>query len=222
MNFPDHLIDSLWSWVAFAAWLPLFFYAAIKAPWKRLLNQPEISNLWLGMIVLLSFVWQLRAGVKPGLSLHLLGVNLFALCFGWELALIGLSLVLFAATLNGDSGYLAFGVNAWLLVIFPLSFSVGFTRVIQKKLPANFFVFIFLNGFAGAALCVILVGFLSSVALALLEVYATGYLFEEYFPYFVLLAFSEAWITGMLVTLFAVYQPGWMVSFDDERYLKEK
>ncbi|WP_354684875.1 hypothetical protein [Cupriavidus necator] len=36
----------------------------------------------------------------------------------------------------------------------------------------------------------------------------------------VILAFGEAFLTGMLVAVFVVYRPQWVVTFRDEEYLK--
>jgi uncharacterized membrane protein len=36
----------------------------------------------------------MKAGVKPGLNLHLLGATMFTLMFGRQLAIVGFSLVL--------------------------------------------------------------------------------------------------------------------------------
>jgi len=41
-------------------------------------------------------------------------------------------------------------------------------------------------------------------------------------PVLLMLAFGEATLTGMLATLMAVYRPGWIHSFSDERYLAHK
>jgi len=38
--------------------------------------------------------------------------------------------------------------------------------------------------------------------------------------YLVYLSFGEATISGMLMTLFVVYRPSWVATFDDSRYLQ--
>ena len=75
MNLPDTLLDEGWYWAAWAVWLPLFARSLLRAPWT-LLKESEQLNVWLGMIVVLTLLWSLKAGVKPGLSLHLLGLSL--------------------------------------------------------------------------------------------------------------------------------------------------
>lgn len=221
MNLTDNLLGETWYWVAWAIWLPLFARSVWRAPWRRL-GDSEQSNLWLGMVVLLVLLWSLKAGVKPGLTLHLLGANVFTLAFGPHLAFVGLSLVTLGITLNGAAGSFAYGINALLLAGFSVFLSYQLFRTFSNALPKHFFVYIFINGFLGAALVIIGVGLASSLLLGGAGVYAWDYLFEEYFPYYFLLAFSEAWLSGMLVTLFVVYRPQWMVSFDDSRYLSGK
>jgi uncharacterized membrane protein len=34
--------------------------------------------------------------------------------------------------------------------------------------------------------------------------------------------FPEAFVTGMLITIFVVYHPDWVKTFDDDRYIKGK
>jgi uncharacterized membrane protein len=45
---------------------------------------------------------------------------------------------------------------------------------------------------------------------------------SEYLPYFVLLGFSEAWLSGMLSTLFAVYRPELLADFEDAQFFGRK
>lgn len=210
-----------WYWAAWIAWLLLFARSFWQAPWARL-KDGELLNVWLGMIVLLTLVWSLKAGVKPGLSFHLLGTTVFTLSFGPHLAFIGLSLVTLGITVNGDAGPFAYAANALLLAGLSVALSQIFFCMLRDLLPKHFFVYIFVNGFLGAALTVIGVGFGATALLAIVGAYEWGYLISEYFPYFLLLAFSEAWLSGMLMTLFVVYRPEWVVSFDDSSYLVGK
>lgn len=221
MNLPDTLLGEGWYWAAWGVWLPLFVRSVRRASWSRL-KESEHLNLWLGMIVLLTLLWSLKAGVKPGLSLHLLGATVFTLSFGPALAFIGLSLVAAAVTFNTDGGWLAYAANTVLAAGVGIGFSQFFFRILSAVLPRHFFVYIFVNGFFGAALTVLAVGFVSSVTLAIAGAYEWDYLFSEYFPYFLLLGFAEAWLSGMVMTLFVVYRPGWVATFDDERYLANK
>ncbi len=221
MNLPDNLLGEEWYWAAWAVWLLFFARSVLKAPWARL-KSPELLNVWLGMVVLLTLVWSLKAGVKPGLGFHLLGATVLTLSFGPHLAFIALSLVTAGITLNGAAGVEAFALNALLLGGLGVVFSQFLYRLLVDALPKNFFVYVFVNGFLGAALTVMGVGLCITVFMALAGVYSWDYLLAEYLPYFLLLGFSEAWLSGMLMTLFVVYRPSWVVTFDDSCYLANK
>lgn len=221
MNLTDNLLGEAWYWVAWAIWLPCFAFSVWAAPWGRL-KVSEQSNLWLGMIVLLTLLWSLKAGVKPGLTLHLLGANLFTLAFGPHLAFVGLCLVLLGVTLNGAAGHFAYALNALLLAGCGVFLSHFLFRIFSSFLPRHFFVYVFINSFISSAIVVVLIGVVSTALLSVAQVYEISYLFDEYLPYFLLLAFSEAWLSGMLMTLFVIYRPQWVSSFEDSRYLSGK
>lgn len=221
MNLTDTLLDEAWYWAAWAVWLPLFVRSVLRAPWARLKDSEQL-NVWLGMVVLLTLIWSLKAGVKPGLAFHLLGATVFTLSFGPQLAFVGLSLVTLGITLDGAAGPFAYALNALLLAGVGVAVSQGLYRLFSGLFPRHFFVYIFVNGFLGAALTIIGVGLAASVLLALAGAYSWDYLFDDYFPYFLLLGFSEAWLSGMIMTLFVVYRPNWVLTFDDSRYLTGK
>lgn len=221
MNLPDTLLGEGWYWAAWAVWLPLFARSLLRAPWT-LLKESEQLNVWLGMIVVLTLLWSLKAGVKPGLSLHLLGATVFTLSFGPHLAFVGLSLVVLAITLNGEAGYFGFAVNALLMAGIGVMTSQAVHRLVLGFLPRHFFIYVFINGFLGSFLTVCAVGVAAACLLAMAGAYEWDYLASEYLPFLILLGFSEAWLSGMLMTLFVIYRPDWVVTFDDSIYLANK
>ncbi|MBP5988319.1 MAG: energy-coupling factor ABC transporter permease [Azonexus sp.] len=221
MNLTDNLLGDGWYWAAWAVWVPLFARSVLRSPWRRLADSTQM-NVWLGLVVVLTLVWSLKAGVKPGLDLHLLGATLFTLSFGPHLAFVGLSLVTAGITLNGAAGQFSFAANALMMAGVSVALSQIYYRISAAILPRHFFVYIFVNGFFCAALTIISFGFFATALLALSGAYAWDYLMSEYFPYFLLLGFSEAWLSGMVVTLFVVYRPGWVGTFEDSRYLAGK
>ena len=221
MNLPDTLLDEGWYWAAWAVWLPLFARSLLRAPWALLKESVQL-NVWLGMVVLLTLMWSLKAGVKPGLSLHLLGATVFTLSFGPHLAFVGLSLVLLGITLNGEAGYFAFALNALLMAGVGVIISQAVHRLVLRFLPRHVFIYVFINGFLGSFLTVLGVGIAAACLLAVAGAYEWDYLASEYLAYFILLGFSEAWLSGMLMTLFVIYRPDWVVTFDDSSYLANK
>lgn len=221
MNLTDNLLGDGWYWAAWAVWVPLFVRSVWRSPWRRLADSTQL-NVWLGMIVVLTLVWSLKAGVKPGLDLHMLGATLFTLSFGPPLAFVGLCLVAAGITLNGAADLFPFAANALMTAGIGVGLSQLCYRVFSRIFPRHFFVYIFANGFFGAALTIIGVGLCSTLLLAVAGAYQFEYLMGEYLPYFLLLAFSEAWLSGMVITLFVVYRPDWVGTFEDSRYLAGK
>lgn len=221
MNLTDNLLGETWYWAAWLVWLPLFAHSLWRAPWKRLADS-EQSNLWLGMIVALVLVWNLKASAQPGLSLHLLGANVFTLAFGPHLALIGLSIVLLCISLNDGGAWFAYAANALVLIGVGVALSHGLFRFLTARLPRQYFIYIFVNAFLCGGLVILGVGLASTLLLGLGDAYPLRYLIDEYLPYFLLLAFSEAWLSGGVLTLFVIYRPQWVGSFDDAHYLFHK
>ena len=217
MNLPDGLIDGYWTVLAWCLFAIAASLAARRAPWHVLTDSRRL-NAFLAMIVGLILLWHLKAVIKPGLALHLLGATVFTLCFGWALAFIGLCAVLAGVTLNRAAGFEAFAVNALLMAGVGVLTSHWLHRLVDRVLPRHLFVYIFCKGFFASALAVMAVGVVSCMLLVLAGAYDSDYLTSEYLPYFLLLGFSEAWLSGMLSTLFAVYRPELLADFEDAQF----
>ena len=129
--------------------------------------------------VLLILVWSMKAGVQPGLKMHLVGANLFALCVGPGLAFIGLNFVLHGVTLNAGNAIFPFAFEALLVGGSGVLFGHLFSRLVARFCPAHFFVYIFLNGFFGSAFSVLALGALSTAVLGIGGVYGVDFLFSD-------------------------------------------
>jgi uncharacterized membrane protein len=221
MNFPDTLLPPLLLWIADGLSLLLLFFAVKQAPWTRLKNT-DLLNVCLGAIVTLMLVWSIKAGIKPGLNFHLLGSTLLTLMFGPWLALSMLAVVLLAVTLTGAAGWVSYGLNFILMAALPIALSHTLFRMADTRLPNHLFVYIFVNAFVGAGLAMVACGIVSTLLLIATGAYSGPYLGSQFLPYFILMGWSEAMLSGMLMTLMVVYRPSWVVTFDDERYLKDK
>jgi electron transfer flavoprotein alpha subunit len=84
------------------------------------------------------------------------GATMFTLMFGPRLAILGLSLVLAGVTLNngllGREGWEAYALNALALAVFPALLADAIRRVVDRCLPGNFFIYVFVTAFFGAAI----------------------------------------------------------------------
>jgi uncharacterized membrane protein len=217
MNFPDALFPDAWHWAAHGLLL-LSIVVLVRAPWARLRDAATL-NLWLAAIVVLMLLWSVKTGVKPGLSLHVLGATALTLMFGPGLAFVALALVVAAITLAGQAGWQAYSMNLLLLGGMPIAVSHALFKLVDRRLPNHFFVYVFINAFFGGALAMGVTGLVSTLIVALAGVYPMDYLTDQYLPYYMLMAWSEALLTGMAVSLMVVFRPAWVATFDDTRYL---
>lgn len=219
MNITDSLLPHMqvWVWVVFAL---VMAWALWSAPWQ-VVRKPTILNLILGACVLVLAFWQIKAGIRPGLNLHLLGATLLTLLFGPWFALLGLMLVLLLATF-WDGAWHAFALNALLMGVVPVTVSWTVYRLADRYMPHNLFIYIFINAFFGAGLAIALTGLAATTVLSAMGAYTFTDLAHTYLPYFLLIAWSEAVTTGMLITILVVYRPQWVATFDDKQYIDNK
>jgi len=221
MNLADSVLPlalQLLAWLAFAAALA----ESIRGARWRALRDPARLNAWLGAIVALILLWSLPASVRPGLGLHLVGATLLVLMFGLRLALVALAVVLAAVTATGKAGVLSFGVNALLTAFVPAVVSFAVQRIVERRLPHNFFVYVFVAAFGGTVLATVATGLAITAVLAAFGPWPAGFLTSDLLPYLLLLGWGEALLTGMLVTVFVVYRPAWVTTFDDTLYLRRR
>ncbi|THF55855.1 energy-coupling factor ABC transporter permease [Pseudothauera rhizosphaerae] len=221
MNLSAELFSAGWHWFALVLSAAVGWLVWRTAPWKRLGSGTQ-SNLLLGFAVGLMLMWSLKAGVKPGLNLHLMGAMAATLALGPQLAIVTLGLALTGIAFNGAIEWQAWPINFLLMVVVPVVLAHRIHRLIERFLPAHFFVFVFVAGFFGAALTVMLQGLVASGVMVMAGAYEAAFLASDYLPYFLLLGFSEGWISGGVITLMVVYRPEWVAAFDDRRYLAGK
>lgn len=222
LHIPAALMPAFVLWLLNASFVLFLLYAASKIAFKKFLEDVSGQHVYFGAMVMLFLLWGVKAGVSPGLGFHHLGATLFTLMFGWPLAIIGLSIIMLASVLLQHNELVSLGANGVLSIIIPVMISYGVLKLSQRLLPDNFFIYIFVVAFFGAGIAVAVSRLVSIVLLALVDAYPLAKLIEESLLYTPLFMFPEMFVTGMLVSIFVVYKPDWVVTFDDERYIKGK
>lgn len=189
------------------------------APWK-LLTAPGAFSAWCFSIIMLPLLWRFDIPVLEGAGLHLLGLPIFVLMFGRRLAMTGIALSVFAYTAAFENAWANLGINILLLAVVPAYCGDAIMRATERFLPHHMFVYLLGNGFFGTLALLALTGSLSlSVHLAL----ATGTpVVGDTVAFMLLLAWGESFLTGFLLTIFTVYRPEWVLTFDDNVYLRGK
>jgi len=204
--------------MAWCVCVVLLSAALWRAPWYKL--DSEALHVFLGAVVCLMVLWSLRAGVQPGLSFHLIGATAACLLFDWAFALLAMSLVLAGVTLSGQGDWPGFAVNLLLMAALPIAITRGLLTFAWRRLPDNFFIYVFVNAYLAAALSNIAVGLLATGLHAAAGSYPLGRLLEGFLPFFLLTALPEAVFSGVVMTGVVAYRPRWVATFDDSRYLR--
>ena len=220
MNLVSSHIPADWSLVLWLLLAGLFGLMLRQAAW-RMLKSPANLNVFLGATVALLALWLIRAGIRPGLNFHLLGATTLTLMFRPWFAILAIGLVIAGLTLHNGQ-FDAFPANLLLMGVLPVSVTWAIYRFVDTRLPNHMFIYIFLNCFFGAALAMAAVGVGSTLFAAAAGFYTMDYLLENYAPFYFLMAWAEAFATGMIMTLMVVYRPEWVATFDDSRYLQSK
>jgi uncharacterized membrane protein len=221
MNLSTELFPPAWHLVALVLSLGVLGWCWRTAPWGDI-RQGSRINVLLGVAVLLMPLWTMKAGIKPGLDLHLLGAMAATLILRPQLAIVALGMTLIGVTLTGALSWAAWPINFLLMVVWPVMLAWVIHRQVEQRLPRHVFVYLFVSGFLGGALTVMLEGLLASLAMSLAGAYALDDLGSNYLPYFLLLGFAEAWLSGAAMTLMVIYRPQWLATVDDRRYLLNK
>lgn len=222
LHIPANLLPVSLMWIGNILMLALVLIALKKFSFTELLNNKPSQHVFFGAMVALLLMWKVKAGISPGLGFHHLGATMFTLMFGWPLALLGLSSIMLISALLQHNELLSLGINGLLSVAIPVFVSYGILRLSQKRLPANYFIYIYVVAFFGAGIAVAASRLTAIALLSLVQAYPDSQLVTESLVYVPLFMFPEAFITGLLTSAFVIYRPDWVMTFDDERYIVGK
>ena len=221
MNFQDIIIPVAWQWVLWPALATTLVYVAFRFPFRTVAAEPRLVHLVLGSGIFLLVVWNLSAGLENhGFEIHLYGVTAVVMLIGASPALLAAAFALAVNTvLHADQKWSAYAVNFVLGSLLPVVFSAAALSLVRRIPQKNLFAYLLGGGFFGA---------IAARLLSTLTIYALflGFgsaasilLIESHLPWMLLVAFPEGFINGMLVSTITVYYPGWVRSFDEQRYL---
>ncbi|MDX2422490.1 MAG: energy-coupling factor ABC transporter permease [Amphritea sp.] len=222
MNLTSDLITGFWFWFAQVGYFLLLGMAIWTAPWSTLVSNRQLQHLFLGTTVGLVVLWQLRAGITPGLGIHFLGVTVLTLMFGWNLAILSASMALLGTTLMGQESWNGFAVNGLCTIVIPVLLSYLILRQVEAHLPPNFFVYLFLCAFLGAGAATLAGGLSMGFLLWIDNVYSGEKIYSEYIQILPLIAFPEGLLNGIIMTGMMVFYPDWIRTFDAKKYIDDQ
>lgn len=185
-------------------------------PWRML--HGALLTPTLAALVVLPGLWLLPQTLPPGLPVQLSGACLLVLMLGWPLAVIVLAGVAATVWGLGQTG-LAMVVSQWLWVgLAPATLALGIGALLRRWLPANLFVYTLGRAFMGTAAAV----FLSGALMELLHRLAGAPAMEQALVGRWLMAWGDAFLTGMFAAIFVAFAPQWLATWSDARYLQRR
>jgi uncharacterized membrane protein len=221
VDIPADLLPPGYLWTGAFLYGLLMLAALLSAPWSKIRDN-EAQHVFLGLVVALSLVWIMRGGIQDGLGFHLLGMTLLCLMFEWQFALLAASLVVAVSTALGPAGWEAYGLNVLLMGALPILFTRGFLYLCQRRLPHNYYIYVFVNAFLAGGVSILLTGLASAWLQASAGVHPDGSIVRNFVTILPLLMFGEAFINGGAMTLAVAYRPRWVATFHDRWYVHGK
>jgi uncharacterized membrane protein len=182
-------------------------------PW-RMLKGPLLTPA-LAALVLLPWLWLLPQHMPQGLTVQFSGASLLVLMLGWPLAVLVLGGVALLVWGIGQTSTLLV-VSQWVWIgLVPATVALLIGAALRRWLPPNPFVYTLGRGFLGTAAAVFLSGFLMEV----LHRLAGSSVLEHALVARWLMAWGDAFLTGMFAAIFVAFVPQWLATWSDERYL---
>jgi uncharacterized membrane protein len=192
-----------------------------RAPWRWLAESGR-HRVWCASMAVLVIVWSMKAGITPGLSVRFLLITALTLMHGWELAVVAAAIVLAVLGFAGLAEWTNYGANLLCMAVVPALFTAWLHEQVHARLPQNYFVYFFVTTFLGSALAFNLAGLVRFALMAASGTLATAHVGPEYFAILPFMSFGEAVVNGTIIGMAVVYQPGWVMSFDDRIYLRRE
>lgn len=184
-------------------------------PWRMLADGHLVTPL-LGSLVLIGWLWSLPFLHHMPLQVNWSGAPLITLMLGWPLAvptLLGLGAIVWG--LSPADAQAVLSLVVWKGLV-PASLTVLLGAALRRWVVHHPFVYVLGRGFLGSVLCI----FISS-----LVAQALGHELPNTAPglsavAFWLMAWGDAFITGMLCAIFVAFKPQWLATWSDRLYLQ--
>ena len=184
-------------------------------PWRMLVGTELLTPL-LATLVLLPWLWALPSLHHMPLQLHWSGAPLVTLMLGWPLAVLALVTVGITTTLISTTSV---DTAAALIVwqgLLPATFALLLGAALRRWVPHHPFVYVLGRGFLGSVLCIFAASLLAQWTGHELPNVSSGLSVIAFW----LMAWGDAFITGMMCAIFVAFKPDWLATWSDNMYLK--
>ena len=214
-------------WLETALVLIALVAAMAAQPWRMLANGKPLAHethgapsaLWtplLATLLFLPWLWALPTLHAMPLQLQWSGACLVVLMLGWPLAIPVLLVVgVIASLLSPAMGWPeALGAIAWQGVV-PATLALILGALVRRFVGTHLFVYVLGRAFLGTVLCLFASGALSQWSGHQLP----GVGDELSLVARWLMAWGDAFVTGMLTAIFVAFKPQWLATWSDPLYL---
>jgi uncharacterized membrane protein len=184
-------------------------------PWRMLVGTELLTPL-LATLVLLPWLWALPSLHHMPLQLHWSGAPLVTLMLGWPLAVLALVAVGIITTLiSATSVDAAAALIVWQGLL-PATFALLLGAALRRWVTHHPFVYVLGRGFLGSVLCIFAASLLAQWTGHELPNVSSGLSVIAFW----LMAWGDAFITGMMCAIFVAFKPHWLATWSDNLYLK--
>ena len=184
-------------------------------PWRMLVGTELLTPL-LATLVLLPWLWALPSLHHMPLQLHWSGAPLVTLMLGWPLAVLALVAVGITTTLISTTSVDAAAALIVWQGLLPATFALLLGAALRRWVTHHPFVYVLGRGFLGSVLCIFAASLLAQWTGHELPNVSSGLSVIAFW----LMAWGDAFITGMMCAIFVAFKPHWLATWSDQIYLK--
>jgi len=185
-------------------------------PWRLLTGATRLTPL-LATLTLLPWLWALPSLHRMPLQLQGSGACLVVLMLGWPLAVPVLCVVgVLAALISPMPWDTALDITVWLGLV-PATLALALGALIRRWIGLHLFVYVLGRSFIGTALCVFAAALLAQASGHTLPGVDESLTTIAHW----LIAWGDAFLTGMATAILVAYKPDWLATWSDRLYLKK-
>lgn len=210
-----------WLVLSFLVFLGCLIWAATSTNWQSLKQSTTGQHLFFGSVLALCCLWQIRAGIKPGLEVHFLGITAASLIMGWPLGILTASLALSSGIVFGWIPWSEFGLQGLIQVIVPAYTTWCGYQLAQRTLPPNPFIYLMVCGFFVGAVSMAAMVAAKALCLGLADIYSFEVIYHNYVRYLVLMMFPEGFVNGIILGAFFLISPHWIATFNEDVFFHD-
>jgi uncharacterized membrane protein len=197
--------------------LTLALLAALLChPWRLLAGGLRLTPL-LAVLTLIPWLWAMPSLHKMPLQLQGSGACLVVLLLGWPLAVPVLGVVgLIALLISPMDWETALDLTVWLGVV-PATLALAMGAAIRRWIGPHLFVYVLGRAFIGTAMCVFVAGLLAQLTGHSMPGIEDDLSLVAHW----LVAWGDAFMTGLFVSIMVAFKPEWLATWSDRLYLKK-